>query len=242
MKILITNDDSIDCEGLRILTRRAQQYGAVTVVAPKHEQSAKSHAINVRSGFEITAREAGLGVPSYVCDSTPADAVRAAKYGLGLDFEIVFSGINNGFNLGEDILYSGTVSAAMEAVLMGKKAIAFSVAPGDYASGDAAFDEVMAFILNNSLLECGDLFNVNIPKNHRGIRMTKQGNTNFDTRFEQEESLFFQRGHHRYHLDENEHDDVWAIEHGYISVSPLSADRTDYQALKKILEIKDGLR
>ncbi|MGD9605180.1 MAG: 5'/3'-nucleotidase SurE [Bacilli bacterium] len=236
MQILITNDDSIYSEGISILVDAAKKYGDVFVVAPKSEQSAKSHAINVRSGFEIEPCDVGLKVPSYTCDSTPADAVRSAKFGLQQDFEIVMSGVNSGFNIGEDILYSGTVSAAMEAVLMGKQALAFSVAPNDFITAKQHLAETLDFIFQNKLFSFGHLFNINIPKDPIGIKITKQGNTNFDTRFDQEQRLYYQRGHHRYHLDQDIESDVWAIAHQYISISPLSVDRTDFRVLKKILE------
>lgn len=236
MRILITNDDSIYSEGIKILVEAAKKYGEVLVVAPKSEQSAKSHAINVRTGFEIEVCDVGLGVPSFTVDSTPADAVRSAKFGLGQDFDLVFSGVNSGFNLGEDILYSGTVSAAMEAVLMGKQALAFSVAPHDFQTAADSLTMVLDYVFQNHLFNFGSLFNINIPNAPQGIKLTKQGNTNFDTRFEKEQRLFYQRGHHRYHLDGDSENDVWAVSHQLVSITPLSADRTDYRVLKKILE------
>jgi 5'-nucleotidase len=236
MQILVTNDDSIYSLGIKILANEAKKYGDVFVVAPKSEQSAKSHAINVRSGFLIEACDGLLDVPSFTCDSTPADAVRSAKFGLQMPFDLVLSGVNSGFNVGEDILYSGTVSAAMEAALMNKNAIAFSVAPDDFATAEAHLPQVLEYVFSHKLLECGLLFNINIPKDPKGIKITRQGNTNFDTRFEREHKLYYQRGNHRYHLDEDIHSDVWAISHHYISISPLLVDRTDYAVFQKILE------
>ncbi|HNZ49876.1 MAG TPA: 5'/3'-nucleotidase SurE [Bacilli bacterium] len=236
MRILITNDDSIYSEGLWILAEAAKPYGEVVVVAPKNEQSAKSHAINVRSGFPIEVFEGRFGVLSYTVDSSPADAVRAAYYALNLDFDLVLSGVNSGFNVGEDILYSGTVAAATEAVLLGKKAIAFSVAPQDFATARTHVPTVLADIFQNKLLNEGDLFNVNIPKNPQAMKITKQGKTYFDTRFEEEQGLYYQRGVHRYHLEEDCESDTWAIAHHLTSLSPLTIKRIDFQVLQKILE------
>ena len=127
IKILVTNDDGIDAVGLEYLVKVASKYGSVTVVAPKYEQSAKSQAIEVRKSFECKKIERFTGIDTYVIDSTPADCVRFAKYGLHYDFDLVLSGINRGYNMGEDIWYSGTVSATFEAVSAKAKAIAFSV-------------------------------------------------------------------------------------------------------------------
>ena len=236
MKILVTNDDSITSEGLLILAKAAKKYGEVFVVAPKYEQSAKSHAINVRHGFAIEPYELGIGIEAYTCDSTPADCVRSAVYGLNKDFDIVFSGINNGLNVGQDIFYSGTVAAATEGVLEGKKAIAFSVIPHGFEFSVDAIDSIMEYFLKNQLLKYGNLYNVNIPKQQQGIKITKQGNTFFDTRFELVEALYYQRGNPRFHLDKDTETDVWAVENNYISISPLVYERTDldlFQKLKK---------
>ena len=149
LKILVTNDDGIDAIGLQFLVEHAKKYGKVFVVAPKYEQSAKSQAIEVRKSFECKKVDKFDGVDTYVIDSTPADCVRFAKYGLHLDYNIVLSGINKGFNLGEDIWYSGTVAATYEAVSTKAKAIAFSVVK-DSNDGFKYFEDVMDYILNNT--------------------------------------------------------------------------------------------
>jgi len=230
MKILVTNDDSIKSEGLRVLTNLAKKYGEVFVVAPLNEHSAQSHGINVKGGLTIQQVDIGLNVETYTCDSTPADCVRSAIFGLNKEFDIVFSGINNGPNLGEDIAYSGTVAAATEAALMGKKAIAFSSFVDSFESVVPVFDEIMDYFTKFKLLDKGIIYNVNIPISPKGIKLTKQGSTHFDTRFEKEGDLFFQRGNHRYDLDKDNIDsDVWAIVKNYISITPLNINRTDYK-------------
>ena len=126
MKILITNDDGIFSEGLAILTKWATKLGEVYVVAPSQQQSGKSHAITIHSPFEISKVTLGLGEKeAYAVGSTPVDCVRFATLGLGIQFDLIFSGINKGYNLGEDILYSGTVGALFEASLRRTNAIAF---------------------------------------------------------------------------------------------------------------------
>lgn len=228
MRILITNDDGIYSEGIKILAKKAKKYGEVIIIAPEVEQSAKSHAINIRTAIPVKKVNIFEGIEAYSVDSSPADCVRFGLYGLKDNFDIVFSGINRGYNLGEDILYSGTVGAAMEAVLGGKKAIAFSTNPFTF-EGSKYFDEVMEYILTNELLEKHNLYNINFPKESKGIRHTVQGMTHFDTRFVVEEEGFYQKGEPHF---ENEigkiESDVAAIEEGYISITPLTTDRTKY--------------
>ena len=127
MKILVTNDDGINSYGLKILVDVARQFGEVFCIAPMTEQSGKSHSIIIKDPIQILQeKDIVEGVRTYSVNGTPGDCVRIAYYYLKEEFDIVFSGVNNGYNLGEDILYSGTVGAASEGVLCGKKAIAFS--------------------------------------------------------------------------------------------------------------------
>ena len=122
MKILITNDDGIFAPGIRALAKWAQTLGEVTVVAPKHEQSAKSHGINIIGEFEVKEVDFMPGVRAFSVDSTPADCIRYALIGLGETFDLVLSGINRGVNVGRDIVYSGTVAAIFEANCLGARA------------------------------------------------------------------------------------------------------------------------
>ena len=107
MRILVTNDDGVNAQGIKILANVAKKFGEVVCVAPIYEQSGKSHCIDIKEPFVVKKYNDILPeVKTYVVDSTPADCVRIAYYYLKEDFDIVFSGINNGYNLGEDILYS----------------------------------------------------------------------------------------------------------------------------------------
>ena len=115
MRILITNDDGISSPILPVLARRAMELGEVTVVAPKVEQSGKSHAIDFMRPIEIKRVDIGDGIRAFAMDSTPADCVRFAICGLKEHFDLVISGVNRGFNLGKDIVYSGTIGAIFEA-------------------------------------------------------------------------------------------------------------------------------
>jgi 5'-nucleotidase len=236
MKILITNDDGFHAEGLQLLVEKAKKYGEILVVAPLVEQSAKSHSICVRRGIKIAQSTQFSGIKSYVVDSTPADCVRYAYYGLHEDFDIVFSGINRGFNLGDDIFYSGTVAGANEGALTGKKAIAFSSDWQGYEGAITHFEAVMEYIFQHKMLEKADVLNVNFPRQVKGIKIAKQGYTHYDCRFDQENEEYFQRGKPRFDLEKEKTDsDVHAINDNYITITPLTIDRTDLLAYNEIV-------
>ena len=153
MRILITNDDGMNASQLPKLIAWAKKLGEVTVVVPKVEQSAKSHGIEIHKPFEARQVTLPSGDVVWAVDSTPADCVRFAKFGLKLDFDLVFSGVNRGLNIGTDSLYSGTVSAASEAVLLGMKAVALSTNPANYDKATEELDRVWAYFQENKLLE-----------------------------------------------------------------------------------------
>lgn len=235
MRILVTNDDSITSKGLWGLAEKAVNYGEVFVVAPLKEQSGKSHSINIHDGFQLSQYDSKSGMEAYTVSSTPADCVRSAYYALKKDFDIVFSGINNGLNIGEDISYSGTIAAISEGNMLGKKGIAFSSYPNNYMAVIENFAVIMDFFKNNNLLELNDIYNVNVPNNPKGIKITKQGKTHFDTRFDNIDGMLYQKGNPRHELDnDNKYSDVRAIYNNYISITPLINDRTNYDVLNKI--------
>ena len=226
MRILVTSDDGIASEGLKCLVDFAKELGEVMVVAPKYEQSAKSQSISIHTGFEVEKVDYD-GLEAYSVDSTPADCVRFAIYYLKYDFDILFSGLNKGYNSGEDILYSGTIAAASEGVLIGKVAIAFSTFRETF-EGKKYLKEAYDYLIQNKLLEKHNFWNVNLPPKSKGIKLTKQGCTNFDTYFEKRGNLFYQMGDPHFSLEERCDSDTKAIWDGYISISPLTIDRTKY--------------
>lgn len=227
MRILVTNDDGIFSEGLRYLVEFAQTLGEVIVVAPKREQSAKSQSINVKTGFTIEKINLFEGIESYMVDSTPSDCVRVAIYYLKLDFDMVFSGINNGYNAGEDILYSGTVAAATEGALINKPSLAFSTIYSSF-EGKKFLKESFDYVMDNKLFEKHNFWNINIPPKARGIKITKQGLTNFDTFFENRDGLLYQLGDPHFEKETDEEADVKALNDDYISITPLTVDRTKH--------------
>lgn len=237
MKILITNDDSISSEVLLPLAKWAKQFGEVTVVVPKYEQSGKSHCIEIRSAYEI--KEVPFGDPdirAYTVDSSPADCVRFAVEGLRMSFDLVLSGINRGLNLGVDVMYSGTLGALFEAAAFGIPAIALSAKSGGFSEAMEALDEVRDFFVRHELMKKNSLYSVNIPTGRRGIRITRMGGRYFTDEFIPQGNDMYFPGYRPAWTDSGSCDtDIDAAMSGYVSVTPLIMDRTNravYEELK----------
>ena len=228
MRILITNDDSISSAVLAPLAKWAQKLGEVTIVVPKFEQSGKSHSIELHKDFEVLNPDDLVpGVRTYTVDSSPADCVRYAILGLHEKFDLVLSGINRGLNIGTDIIYSGTAGAAAEAVALGCKAIALSTQPESFDSAIANLDTVWEFFEKHDLLSKNDLYNVNIPLEVKGLRVTRQGGPYYSDNFPSVgNGMVRPTGICVYEEGDDYTIDTHAALHGYISVSPLAFDRT----------------
>ena len=239
MKILVTNDDSISSEVLLPLAKWAKQFGEVTVVVPKYEQSGKSHCIEIHKAFEVVEVDFGdPDIKAYTVDSSPADCVRYAIEGMHMEFDFVISGINRGLNLGIDMLYSGTVGAVFEAACFNIPAIALSTEPGGFDEAMAALDDIKEFFVKHDLMKKNSIYNVNIPVGSKGIRITRMGGRYFaDDFLPQENNMFLPTGKSvwtdsgDYNLDTN------AVLTGFTSILPLTLDRTNmsvFEELKKI--------
>ncbi len=231
-KILITNDDGIYAPGIFALWEAMDALGDVVVVAPDTEKSAVGHAITISDPIriqEITRRE---GFKGYAVKGTPADCVKIAVQGI-LDSppDIVISGINAGANVGNNIIYSGTVSAATEGTMLKIPSIAISldaVRGGNYEPAKTVAQRVVHQVLDRGLPE-GVLLNVNVPNipitDIQGIKITKQGNIFFKDWFEGREDP---RGHQYYWMtgkivdpDSDENCDGVALSQGYVSITPI---------------------
>jgi 5'-nucleotidase len=233
MKICITNDDGIRSEGLQRLVQWAQKLGEVYVYAPKVEQSAKSHAVEIHKPFEAKKDEVPGAVKAWAVDSTPADCVRFAVLGQHEHFDLVISGINRGLNIGQDIMYSGTCSAAMEAVALGINALALSTEPQTFDDAVAQLDSVWAYITEHDLYGKARLWNVNIPLNTTGeIRITRQGGPYYSDDFAPEgNDMYRPMGKEIYApAAHSEFDTDCVLRDRCISLSPLTVDRTDWKA------------
>lgn len=229
MRILVTNDDSITSEVLIPLAKWAKQFGEVTVVVPKYEQSGKSHCIEIHKAFEV--KQVPFGDPdikAYTVDSSPADCIRFAIEGMKLEFDFIISGINRGLNLGIDMLYSGTVGAVFEAACFGLPAVALSTEPGGFEEAMAALEEVKEFFIKHDLMKKNSLYNVNIPKQHKGIRITRMGGRYFaDDFLPQANDMYLPTGKSVWNDSGDYSIDTNAALSGYISILPLTLNRTN---------------
>lgn len=239
MKILITNDDGINSPALPYLANWAANIGEVTVVSPKVEQSGKSHGIEIHRQMEIKKVDLNCNCEAYYVDSTPADCVRFAFIGLKKEFDIVISGINKGYNLGKDIVYSGTIGAVFEAENFGAKCIAISTAPESFDEAISKLDDIYKFFVDNKLFEINKIYNINIPLDSKGIKITKQGGAYFSDDFVlSEDSFYLQAGKCVYSpADMALNLDTDATMNGFISVTPLSNERTNFGVYDKLVNL-----
>lgn len=235
MKILITNDDSVSAPQLIPLIRACRQFAQVTVVVPKYEQSAKSHSIEIKNAFEAKQVELEPGISVWTVASTPADCVRFALVWLKLDFDLVISGINRGYNLGKDTMYSGTLAAATEAACAGIKALALSSSLKYYDKAVSHLEQILTFLAENRLWDMHDLYNVNIPVAPKGFRITRLGEASFSEEFlPQGDDLFFPGGKPMRPDGRDITRDTDACALGYISVTPMLTDRTHGELFRKL--------
>ena len=238
MRILITNDDGIRSPVLPLLAEWAKKLGDVTVAAPKVEQSGKSQAINFMHPVEITTVELVEGVTAYAVDSTPADCVRFGVLGLGQKYDLIISGINRGYNLGDDIVYSGTCGAIFEGSRLGIKGLALSTDADILMDAPKSLDAVWDYIQKNNLYDYNDLYNVNIPEAPSGFGITKQGGMFFhDTFIHHEGLLYVQSGEILQDCGNDPTTDINTVRAGKISVCPLIATRTEMSVFEKLKNI-----
>ena len=238
MRILIVNDDGAGAAQLVPLIKWCQKLGEVTTVVPKYEQSGKSHCIELHQPFEVLQVELAPGVPAYTVDSAPADCVRFAVLGLNLKFDLVISGVNRGFNMGTDIMYSGTVGACFEAENLGIPSIALSTNPGNYDHATDELDTVLDFFREHRLMEKHSIYNVNIPAQPKGIRITHQGGPFYSDDFVPEENnLYRPKGIKVYQSQNDLTIDSDAVTAGYISIMPLTTSRVDMAVYELIKDL-----
>jgi 5'-nucleotidase len=238
MRFLLTNDDGIRARGLASLERTLSGLGHVDVVAPDRERSGAGHSLTLHQPLRV----AEIDATHVAVSGTPTDAVLLAMETLLPERpDWVISGINHGPNMGEDVTYSGTVSAAVEATILGVPAIAVSVAGRDEFDFDALEATVRRLLetLMGFPLEKNQLLNVNIPNRPpdeiRGVRVTRLGSRQYtDSVVEQKDP----RGRSYYWIGgggpewmADKQSDAFAVQEGYISVTPLLIDLTDYRAL-----------
>lgn len=231
MKILVVNDDSIESPYLKEMARLLKSEGhEVMVVAPLYQQSAKSHGLSLGVPMKLEEYDDMIpGVKTYSLDATPATCTKFAFVHLDYDFDLVVSGCNNGLNMGDDILYSGTVAGASEAAFLGKKGLAVSVEVGDMEALTNNFIDIFNLIINSEIFDIADTLNINIPRKVKGLKITHQGVNTFDTEFIETKDGFVATGKSMYGVLENKPScDLDAYHAGYVSITPITVDRTDY--------------
>ena len=235
MRILITNDDGLYASQLVPLIKWWQRHGEVTVFVPKVEQSGKSHSFQIREPFEVKQVELEPGLTVWSVDSTPADCVRIAVLGMEMLFDLVVSGVNRGLNMGADIMYSGTVAAASEAVNLGMNALALSTNPENYDHATDALDTVWAYIQENDLFRHNRLYNVNMPASPKGIRITRQGGPYYSDDFPYiGNDLYKPMGKPIWEDSGDETLDTDATMAGYITITPMTIDRTNWDVFRQL--------
>jgi 5'-nucleotidase len=256
MRVLLTNDDGIWADGLQALRRELLDVEDIelVVIAPDGNRSAFARSITTRRPLWVERVDFGDGTHGYATDGTPVDCVRLAKLGIveGFEAEAVVSGINHGSNLGDDVTYSGTVAAALEGVLLGLPALAFSQQSADremdfrlgreFDFGAAArFAAALVDRLDEVPLPAGTLLNVNLPGRHPdGVSVTKMGKRIYrdELRLKAEEGE--RRQYWIYGTDhgfqDTEHTDLAAVAAGRIAVTPLHFDLTDLAGMDALRE------
>jgi 5'-nucleotidase len=241
--ILVTNDDGIQADGLRALAASIDDLGDVVVVAPELEQSASSHSITLDKPLRINEH----GSKRFGVSGTPTDCVLLAIHRI-LDRrpDILVSGINHGPNMGEDVIYSGTVAAALEGYILGIPSIAISVASWDKVSFEDAAEAIRELPIRMLELEASrpHLWNVNIPaipkRDIKGISITKLGSRVYnDVIVEKKDPRgkdYFWIGGGEPGWNSGSDTDFAAVSGGYISVTPLRPDMTDYEGIELLKE------
>ncbi len=254
--ILVSNDDGITAKGIRTLVDVMKGIGDVVVVAPDGPQSGMGHAITVGETLRLEETTIFDGVRAFECSGTPADCVKIARHfvlkGETRQPDIVVSGINHGSNTSISVLYSGTMSAAIEGAIEGTPAIGFSLCDyshnADFSHVEPYVDSITRQVLTRGLPK-GVALNVNFPpkrhENIKGIRICRQSNAkwveDFDQRFDPNGRRYFWMAGNFVNFDKGEDNDEWAIANNYVSVVPVQFDLTAHEAISRLNEEWDIL-
>jgi 5'-nucleotidase len=248
--ILISNDDSITSKGIKSLVEAMQQIGNVIVVAPEAHQSGMGHAITMGTPLRLTRSKLfGEAVEAYQCSGTPADCVKLGKHYVMKDrqIDLIVSGVNHGSNSSISVIYSGTMSAAIEGAIEGVPAIGFSLC--DY-SPEAEFGHTYDWMVKiaRSVLEKGlpkgVALNVNMPpatQEIKGIKICRQADAFYKESFEQRRDpygrAYYWMDGFLHNEDKGSDTDEAALKDGYISIVPCQFDMTAYRAMDFVKEL-----
>ena len=245
MKLLLTNDDGINAQGLKVLHNAFKNIAEVTVVAPDVERSAVGHAITLNEPLRVEKIYKDDRFFGYAVDGTPADCVKiAVKAIMKEPPDIIFSGINLGPNLGINLIYSGTVSAAIEGAFYGITSVAISLTTVE--NPDFSYCAKFAVKLLGKIIEngCprGTLLNVNVPSvpedQIKGVSITRQGKAQFreyfDKQTDDQNRTYYRLKGDLDDVDEAFDADITAIKNNYISITPIHYDLTNYSLIKNL--------
>jgi len=249
LRILISNDDGIDSRGLEALVRALSPKHTVVVSAPARQQSGMAHALNVGRPLELLRGERlreAYGIEAWAVDGTPTDSVKLYLEAIAEEKpDVVVSGINHGANLATDILYSGTVGAAMEGILHDISSFALSLDVDSTISYEEAAEIFAAHFERLLADEKQPLFwNINFPKAFKDgepqFVFGRQGKRDYHNAFirqpREDGRVFYTVAGEIFDTDKSKPTDIYAVEAGYISVTPLMVDLTDYLELEKKLD------
>jgi 5'-nucleotidase len=247
--ILVSNDDGITARGIRHLVNVMSNLGDVVVVAPDSPQSGMGHAITIGDTLRLSEVDIFDKADAYKCSGTPADCVKIAKHFVLKDrtADLVVSGINHGSNTSISVLYSGTMSAAIEAALEGTPAIGFSLCDYDHRADFSHILDYVESIAAQALekgITKGVALNVNFPPKRnesvRGIKVCRQANAKwqeeFDQRYDPNGRRYFWMAGNFVNFDKGEDNDEWAIANNFISIVPVMYDLTAHHAISAINE------
>ena len=249
MNILITNDDGIQADGIIALAKAIKEIANVYVVAPDKQRSATGHAITIHDPIMIKEEYIDDNIKAYSISGTPADCVKLGIESIFKDvnIDLVLSGINNGANLGTDVIYSGTVSAAIEGLIQNKPAIAisydsFKVSNEEYITASKHVVNLVNNIKNNMHIFDDCILNVNIPdRDIKGFKITKLGIRKYENDIEERQSPHGKRyvwiGGKIKEIIQEENSDISAIENGYISITPINIDMTNMNKIEILKNI-----
>ncbi len=244
MNILLTNDDGVFSDGLKILLKYLKGYYNIYVVVPETEKSAMSHSINLFNPLRVKEIKIDNFL-YYVISGTPVDCVKiGVKELIKKRIDMVISGINSGPNLGMDILYSGTVSAACEGAILGIPSISISIADyKDFKYEDSAKITLKLIEkIRNIKFPRDTILNINIPNKKieeiKGIKITYQSESRFNEEYERRidprgNLYFWLKGNFK-EVEKEEGSDVDAVKNGYVSITPINLNLTDFSFLKKL--------
>ncbi|MGE4571367.1 MAG: 5'/3'-nucleotidase SurE [Candidatus Izemoplasmatales bacterium] len=233
MKIVLTNDDGYNAEGIQYLYHLLQKYGDVYLVAPHHHMSGASVSRVFWTKVKVHQHEEKI----FSVEGTPADSVSLAFHGLNIRPDVVISGVNSGFNLGADTVYSGTVGACMESLKFKIPAIALSADYDHLEQAKKDIESVLDFIFKHNLLSKDYLLNVNFVskkfKKSKGIQLTDLGFRDTRHYYVAEDDHYVTK---RYFLNEvfTEGTDLHAVNHGYISITPLKFANQTQEGLNEL--------